>query len=271
MAGILGPLIGVALTGVFTVVLSRMARRRWRLYSQYSALDVLHPGDVHSKTEEPVAVEGTVETDDVDGGEPVYRQVEREMHRMPSKKGRRWRPETTRINAEPFQVAADRSKVAVDPEWLRRRHDLTVGDSNTAPSPRTSSYLQFDDVRTVGAESERAGEIHAGFPELADDAEGGFRRPRRYRVASVEPGDDVLVAGVPERRDGDVVLAGGDDHMVLADQGIDSLRGSLRSDALWTAAGAVTVGLVFLVALGIASWEFLGSQMGLELLRWLLG
>lgn len=66
------------------------------------------------------------------------------------------------------------------------------------------------------------------------------------------------------------MLSGDSGHMVLADQGLDELRGRLRSDAVWSAFGLVTAGTIFVFVAAVALWEFLGSQAGLEVLRWVM-
>ena len=260
-------LLALVLCGVLLYAVSRFAYRFFRLYWYYRPLTVTPSTDLIDREYGKVAVEGTVEP--VDGNDDaVYLQVERQ--RASNRSGRRWRLDTARIAAREFDVADAWGSVRVDPTWLQERHDLTVGDAATAPAPRTSPYVQFSDATIVDLDHEEAAVIHETFPDIALDPDESRLTRYRYRVSRVGPGDDVLVGGSPVIEQGRPVFRGGDAPLVLSDRSLDAVRGRFLKDGLWALMGCVTVGVIFLVVLLVGIWEFLQTESGHRVLRWLL-
>lgn len=254
--------------GAMSVYGARKLNRTVRLYWRHRGLEVTPIKDVVDGRARKVAAAGEVEP--IDGDGPVYLQVERQRLGRSGNGSRHWNFDSARIVAEPFHLTDGTGTARVEPEWLRRRHDSSVGDSRITPGPSTSPYLHFDEVRFVEPDDDDASAIYDTFDAFDDasDTEGTARF--RYRVAAVRPGDDVYVGGVPVLEQGVPVFRGGEQPLVLADVELHRVRRSLLGDCLRSAFGTGLAVLFFLVVSVVGLVRLLTSELGQELLLGLL-
>lgn len=206
------------------MLFTREAVRNATLHRRYRRVRPRSIADLVSNRDEREAVQGRVEP--IDGDSPVYLQVERQRREWHATRspGVRWRHDTTRIAAGTFHLTDGTGTAEIDPDGLRRRHDLTVGDANGAAIPEREPSLQFEDAGHVRPEDEAAAVVYETFDTVdraEDTTDAGVVR---YRIVRINADDAVLAAGVPSFRRGVPTFGGKDDPLVLADRPLSEVR-----------------------------------------------